>query len=118
MPGLGHGKEVLEDALPYAAAFLRVELRGVEIALVHGGAVGVYVVGRGYRLSTQGNVVAVDKIDEGAFGNAVEQWGGEVAELVPTHRWHFLIVMARDEAANIGGEYAEAVDVALLAVAA
>ena len=57
-------QETTENIFAYGSAFLGVELRGVEVILVQGGAERNNVIAGGGRELAHGDVEAVDEVDE------------------------------------------------------
>ena len=108
----------MKDALAHASALLGVELHGVEVVLVQGRAERLYVVRHCRRARMQGHVVAVHEVDVFLAAESGEQGAAGVADGVPPHMGHLVLVVVGDKTAHLGIEYAQAVGVSFLGVAA
>ena len=110
-------KKALENLLANGSALLRMELGGVEIVAMQGGAEGDDVVRCGRGELADGDVEAVDEIDKGAvFQGPVSTLHGP--DLIPPHVGHLVLVANGLELQDIHGKDAQTIGVALLGVAA
>ena len=115
---MGDVKEILKNPLSHTPALFWVELSGIEIILVDGGAIGMDVVGCGYGVLTARHMVTVYEIDVVSFGDALEEGSAEACETVPTHGGNLFLVTGGDETVHVDVEDAKAVGVAFFGMAA
>ncbi len=95
-----------------------MELCGIEVVAVHGGTVFHDVFGGGGGVTAQRHVVAVYEIYEVVVVQSAEERALHVAERVPSHGRHLVLMTGGAEAFHHGVEYAQTIGVALIRVTA
>ena len=110
-------KETLENPLADGSALFRMELGGIEIIAMQGGAEGDDVVRRGRGELADRDVETVDEVDKGTiFQSPVSILRSP--DLIPPHVGHLVLVANGLELQDIHGKDVQAIGVALLGVAA
>ena len=91
-----------------------MELGGIEVILVQSRTEWLHIGGCCYGIVAQRGIIAMDEIGEIAILQTIEQWRLEIADIVPTHSGHFLVVLLGLKFLYVYREYTKTIGIILV----